>query len=154
MLNRFAAVLAFSVAASAVCVNDTLRVQSYNLRNDAIPNSISVATTISGLNDTVPADSEMSYYSLYAEQPWSTRRLSVVAQVMFHQPVVLCVQEAKVRQVQDLAGMLDGYEYIGVGRDDGKTAGEYSAIFYKSCVFFSFLFSLFSYIGLTIAALH
>jgi endonuclease/exonuclease/phosphatase family metal-dependent hydrolase len=27
---------------------------------------------------------------------------------------------------------LPGYAYIGIGRDDGKTAGEYSAIFYKT----------------------
>jgi len=26
---------------------------------------------------------------------------------------------------------LDGYDYIGVGRDDGKERGEYAAIFYK-----------------------
>ena len=26
---------------------------------------------------------------------------------------------------------LDGYDYIGVGRDDGKRGGEYAAIFYK-----------------------
>jgi endonuclease/exonuclease/phosphatase family metal-dependent hydrolase len=33
--------------------------------------------------------------------------------------------------VTDLAKNLNDYAYIGVGRDDGKTKGEYSAIFYK-----------------------
>ena len=32
---------------------------------------------------------------------------------------------------RDLLGALDGYDYIGVGRDNGKTKGEYAAIFYK-----------------------
>lgn len=27
---------------------------------------------------------------------------------------------------------LSGYDYIGVGRDDGKTQGEHSAIFYRT----------------------
>ena len=34
-------------------------------------------------------------------------------------------------QLIDLLKGLDGYDYIGVGRDDGGQAGEYAAIFYK-----------------------
>jgi endonuclease/exonuclease/phosphatase family metal-dependent hydrolase len=34
-------------------------------------------------------------------------------------------------QLIDMQARLDGYDYIGVGRDDGKTQGEYEAIFYK-----------------------
>lgn len=30
---------------------------------------------------------------------------------------------------------LDGYKYVGVGRDDGKTKGEFSAIFYNTLKF-------------------
>jgi len=33
--------------------------------------------------------------------------------------------------MQDLLAGLTDYNYVGVGRDDGKTKGEYSAIFYK-----------------------
>ena len=33
--------------------------------------------------------------------------------------------------MQDLLAGLPDYYYVGVGRDDGKTKGEYSAIFYK-----------------------
>ena len=33
--------------------------------------------------------------------------------------------------MQDLLTGLTEYNYVGVGRDDGKTKGEYSAIFYK-----------------------
>jgi endonuclease/exonuclease/phosphatase family metal-dependent hydrolase len=40
-------------------------------------------------------------------------------------------QEGLHHQLQELAEQLKEYTYIGVGRDDGKQAGEYSAIFYK-----------------------
>lgn len=45
------------------------------------------------------------------------------------------VQEALVRQVNDLSELFGkDWGWVGVGRDDGKQAGEYSAIFYKKCV--------------------
>lgn len=45
------------------------------------------------------------------------------------------VQEALAHQVNQLATQLSGYEWIGVGRDDGKDAGEFAPIFYKAEVF-------------------
>ena len=41
------------------------------------------------------------------------------------------VQEATLTQMKDLEAGLPYYNYVGVGRDDGKTKGEYSAIFFK-----------------------
>ena len=40
-------------------------------------------------------------------------------------------QEVLYPQLKDMLATLDGYDYIGVGRDDGKRGGEYAAIFYK-----------------------
>jgi len=46
------------------------------------------------------------------------------------------LQEALVRQVHDLAELLgDDWSWIGVGRDDGINAGEFSPIFYKKSHF-------------------
>lgn len=45
---------------------------------------------------------------------------------------VICLQEVLNRQLNDLDGTLDGYAHVGVGRDDGKTRGEYAPIFYKN----------------------
>ena len=42
------------------------------------------------------------------------------------------VQEATLTQMKDLKAGLPNYDYVGVGRDDGATKGEFSAIFYKS----------------------
>ena len=52
-------------------------------------------------------------------------------QINFMSPDVLGTQEVLHGQLQDMLERLDGYGYIGVGRDDGATAGEYAAIFYK-----------------------
>ena len=41
------------------------------------------------------------------------------------------VQEATLTQMKDLEVGLPGYNYVVVGRDDGSTKGEFSAIFYK-----------------------
>lgn len=41
-------------------------------------------------------------------------------------------QEVLHNQLEDMLAALPDYDYIGVGRNDGKTSGEYAAIFYKS----------------------
>jgi endonuclease/exonuclease/phosphatase family metal-dependent hydrolase len=46
-------------------------------------------------------------------------------------PDVLGVQEARDLQVADLREALPEYDFYGVGRDDGKTAGECAGIFYR-----------------------
>ena len=37
-----------------------------------------------------------------------------------------------LHQLKDMKEALPGYDYIGVGRDDGKDKGEHSAIFYRT----------------------
>jgi endonuclease/exonuclease/phosphatase family metal-dependent hydrolase len=60
------------------------------------------------------------------------QRLPVVAQLISFQDLdIFGTQEAKYHQINDLTDSLPGYKWIGVGRDDGKQAGEFSAIFYK-----------------------
>ena len=41
------------------------------------------------------------------------------------------LQEVNKQQLDDLDGLLPGYAHVGVGRVDGKTAGEYSPIYYR-----------------------
>ena len=40
-------------------------------------------------------------------------------------------QEVLNGQLEDLCAALPQYDYVGVGRNDGKQAGEYAPIFYK-----------------------
>ncbi|MBA4056414.1 MAG: endonuclease [Marivirga sp.] len=62
---------------------------------------------------------------------WPKRTEKVFALIRKHNPDILGVQEAIHHQLMDLVKNLPEYDYIGVGRDDGKTKGEYSAILYK-----------------------
>jgi endonuclease/exonuclease/phosphatase family metal-dependent hydrolase len=63
---------------------------------------------------------------------WPYRKDKAASQILFHNVQILGVQEALHEQMMDLAQSLLQYKYIGVGRDDGKTKGEYSAIFYDT----------------------
>lgn len=62
---------------------------------------------------------------------WPKRMHKVFALIRKYDPDILGVQEAIHHQLMDLLKNLPEYDYIGVGRDDGKTNGEYSAILYK-----------------------
>ena len=66
------------------------------------------------------------------EDAWPYRKDNVASQVLFHDVQILGVQEALHDQMVDLSERLKAFKYVGVGRDDGKTAGEYSAIFYDT----------------------
>jgi endonuclease/exonuclease/phosphatase family metal-dependent hydrolase len=65
------------------------------------------------------------------ENQWDKRKDVVTAQMNFYGADFIGAQEVLHNQLEYLQKNLDGYNYIGVGRDDGKTAGEYSCIFYK-----------------------
>ena len=62
---------------------------------------------------------------------WSKRCQVICDQVNFMAPEIFGAQEVLYGQLQDMKQALDGYDYIGIGRDDGKRAGEHEAIFYK-----------------------
>ena len=63
---------------------------------------------------------------------WNKRCQVICDQVNFMSPDIFGAQEVLHVQLVDMLAGLDGYDYIGVGRDDGKTGGEYAAIFYKT----------------------
>ena len=66
---------------------------------------------------------------------WS-RRAPVVAQLIrFHDFDIFGTQEGFKQQLDTLKALMPGYDYIGRGRDDGKEAGEHSAIFYRTDLF-------------------
>ncbi|MDZ7649266.1 MAG: endonuclease/exonuclease/phosphatase family protein [Cytophagales bacterium] len=93
---------------SVVTLAQSVSVMSYNIRLD---------TEADGINQ------------------WKNRRDKVIALIKKNNPDLLGVQEALHNQMMDLQKGLSEYEFIGVGRDDGKEKGEYSAIFYKKSRF-------------------
>ena len=62
---------------------------------------------------------------------WTKRCQVICDQINFMNPLIFGTQEVLYGQLQDLLANLDGYSYIGIGRDDGAQAGEHEAIFYK-----------------------
>lgn len=61
---------------------------------------------------------------------WPNRKEMVKDLIRYHQFDVFGVQEALIDQMHDLETM-GAYAHAGVGRNDGKEAGEFSAIFYS-----------------------
>ncbi|PWJ60678.1 endonuclease/exonuclease/phosphatase family metal-dependent hydrolase [Dyadobacter jejuensis] len=61
---------------------------------------------------------------------WPNRKEEVKALIQFHEFDIFGVQEALRGQLEDIAEIKD-LAFLGKGRDDGKEAGEHSAIFYN-----------------------
>lgn len=96
------------LAAWAVSLNSTaMTIATYNLRNANSGDSI-------------------------AGNGWGQRYPHIANLCRFHGFDIFGTQEGKYHQLQDLKEAMPGYDYIGVGRDDGKHAGEHSAIFYAT----------------------
>ncbi|KAK1590432.1 endonuclease/Exonuclease/phosphatase [Colletotrichum navitas] len=100
-------------AAGATCqaASLTLRLMTYNIR---------WATPVTGLNEAY----------------WSTRRPRLAAQLNYETAgrpeSLLCMQEVVEQQLLDIAQDLGpAWAHVGVGRDDGGAAGEFSPILYR-----------------------
>lgn len=61
---------------------------------------------------------------------WSNRKEAVKGLVRFHEFDIYGTQEGFLNQLTDLLEV-EGFAYTGHGREDGKDAGEHSAILYK-----------------------
>ncbi|KAM5546039.1 hypothetical protein V8D89_000165 [Ganoderma adspersum] len=120
---------ALTLGPHGAAAKQTMRVATYNLRYDAKPDNITVNETLAALPDPLTAP---KYFGLKGEQPWSTRRVKVYQHLNSEGIVLAGFQEALVRQVNDLATLFGPeWGWVGVGRDDGVAAGEFSPIFYK-----------------------
>jgi endonuclease/exonuclease/phosphatase family metal-dependent hydrolase len=94
----------FFLMAAASAYSQSIKVMSYNIRLDVASD---------GVNQ------------------WSNRKEKLPALIAKYNPDLLGLQEAMHHQLMDILKALPQYGYIGVGRDDGKEKGEYSAILYK-----------------------
>ena len=65
------------------------------------------------------------------KRDWYFRSPLAVRTIYNYDPDTFGVQEAHIGWMKALRACLPEYESIGIGRDDGKEAGEFSAVFYK-----------------------
>jgi endonuclease/exonuclease/phosphatase family metal-dependent hydrolase len=82
----------------------------------------------------------MSYNIRYASPNdgpnlWENRKGAMVETLSNINPDLLGLQEVLHTQLLELTHGLKEYSYIGVGREDGKTMGEYSPILYRKDTF-------------------
>ena len=63
---------------------------------------------------------------------WQYRKDFASQMIRFYNVDIMGTQEVLKNQLDDLLQRLPDYKSLGVGREDGKEKGEYSAIFYKA----------------------
>jgi len=105
MKKLFILTLLFGAVSFACTQQDrlVLQVATYNLRMDTKSDSLNA---------------------------WSYRKENVKALIRYHDFHIFGTQEGFLHQLQGICELPE-YAYFGAGREDGKTAGEHSAIIYK-----------------------
>lgn len=98
-------IILFGVLLITSCAKSTLHVMSYNIRYNN-PND--------------------------GDNHWDYRKETIANFILTEQPDVFGLQEVTHSQLLDLIEEWSAYDYLGVGREDGMTKGEYSPIFYKT----------------------
>ncbi len=101
---RFLIIATLIIALYNISYAQTLKVMTYNIRYD---------NPEDGINQ------------------WPKRIDKVVGIINNYKPDVIGIQEGMHHQLQDMMRQLPEYSYCGVGRDDGKEQGEYSAIIFR-----------------------
>ena len=66
------------------------------------------------------------------ENLWSLRKNRLSQLLMDYDPSIFGIQEGLLNQVEWIDSTLINYNYIGVGRDDGKGKGEFCAIYFDT----------------------
>jgi endonuclease/exonuclease/phosphatase family metal-dependent hydrolase len=98
---------------------------------------ITLATPSKAQRAGMPTMNVMSFNIRYdnpgdGDNRWE-KRSNLVAQIIQLHGISLCgLQEALANQIEDLKGLMPGWAAVGVGRDDGKSGGEFSPIFYDT----------------------
>ncbi len=65
------------------------------------------------------------------ENAWDIRKEKLTEMLKFYDADIMGIQEGLLNQVLFIDSCLPNYQHLGIGRDDGKTKGEYSAIYFK-----------------------
>ena len=66
------------------------------------------------------------------ENSWKIRRNKISKILVQYSPSIIGIQEGLLNQVQYIDSSLIDYDYVGVGRDDGKKKGEFCAIYFDT----------------------
>ncbi len=95
----------FIVLSAGLVHAQTFRIATYNMRYDNAGDSLNA---------------------------WKQRLPVIIQMIAFYDFDIFGGQEILFNQREDLSKNLPGYDYIGVGRDDGDKKGEFSPIYFKT----------------------
>ncbi len=139
--SKSIAAFLFAISIEARMSRRQLRI---TVRNLLLTPTLVVALTsgCSGPDATPSADSAANVvvmsFNIRYDNPddgihaWPNRRDRVAKLIRFHGAEIAALQEAQLNQINDLVARLPEYGWYGVGRDDGRAAGEFVPIFYRS----------------------
>lgn len=102
---------------------------------------VATESTIAWATTVTPAPTlDLMSFNVRYDNPdddpnWDARVGPILTMLGERRPDVIGTQEALHHQVLDLAAGLPDHAWVGVGRDDGVTAGEFAAVFYRSSEF-------------------
>lgn len=103
--------------------------------------TLSPATDAATMRTCAPASLLAMTYNIRldtkadAANAWNARKRFFISQVATMRPDILGLQEVLLNQKHDLQKAFPEYEFVGVGRDDGKDAGEFSPLAINSKAF-------------------
>jgi len=86
---------------------------------------------------SIPAPLRVMTFNIRMDNPadgpnvWLNRRAHLVSMIRFHKADLVGLQEAQKHQLEYIMESLPEYGWYGVGRDDGKDQGEFSAVLYR-----------------------
>lgn len=86
---------------------------------------------------TAPLDLKVMSFNIRYDNPadslhnWNLRKEQAFAMLKEQDCDLIGTQEVLANQLTDLKGALTNYDYVGVGREDGISKGEFSALFFK-----------------------
>lgn len=99
---------------------------------------VAMITGGASLADDAPAALRVMSFNIRYDNPndgqdaWPLRREMLVETIRAYNPDLLGLQEVLHTQGQFLRDKLDGYKFVGVGRDDGKERGEYAPLMFRA----------------------
>jgi endonuclease/exonuclease/phosphatase family metal-dependent hydrolase len=102
---------------------------------------LSAVVFLTILSASTAQNINVATYNLRYDNPhdsldlWKNRYTKVADLIRFYNFDIFGTQEGLKHQLEDLKKVLPAYDYIGVGRTDGKDAGEFAAIYYKTSQF-------------------
>jgi endonuclease/exonuclease/phosphatase family metal-dependent hydrolase len=95
----------------------------------------------SSMQNVETAEFNVMSYNIRYDNPgdsahaWPYRKERLANLIQYHEADLLGLQEALEHQVQYLDSALSEHAWVGVGRDDGESSGEFSPVFYRKEMF-------------------